>query len=281
MMTVAAGLAGAGPVLAQAPVSAPPAVASASAPPSPAGALPRMQGYLGKARIPNAIAILPPPPVKGSTMDLLDSETYTKTRALAGSDRWALAARDAVQYVQEFECPLGLKMADWPKSVIILLARVARDSSDITNQAKDHFNHPRPFIAPNGAICTEDMRAGLMKSFSYPSGHATYSWTMALILAEMAPDRATEILARSRAFGESRVVCGVHTVSDIEEGRTTGASLVAVLHSDAAFRADLAAASADLKAALATAHAAPDAGQCKVETEAEAHTPWINPTAGK
>ncbi|MFX8852512.1 phosphatase PAP2 family protein, partial [Acinetobacter baumannii] len=89
------------------------------------------------------------------------------------------------------------------------LGRVGRDASSITNLAKDHFERPRPFIAPGGAICTESDRAGLMKSYGYPSGHATFSWAVGLILAELVPDRATDILARARAFGESRVVCGV------------------------------------------------------------------------
>jgi acid phosphatase (class A) len=88
-------------------------------------------------------------------------------------------------------------------------------------------------------------------------------------------------LARARAFGESRVVCGVHTVSDIEEGRTNGSTLVAVLHSDPVFRADMEAAKVALKAAMDAPHPAPDAGQCKIEKDAEEHTPWVNPTGEK
>jgi len=243
--------------------------------------MPKFDGYLSKAEIPNSIEILPPPPAKGSLQEKYDDETFAKTRALAGGARWTLATRDAVQYVQAFECPLGLKVTEWPKPVLTLVGRVARDATAETNLAKDHFQHPRPFIAPNGPICTESDRAGLMKSFSYPSGHATYSWTLALILAEMVPDRATDILARSRAFGESRVVCGVHTVTDITEGRTNASALVAVLHSNAAFRADVEAAGAALRAALAAPHPAPDPGQCRIEADAEEHTPWVNPTGTK
>ena len=249
--------------------------------PPAASAMPTPQPYLGKDRLPNAIAILPPPAVKGSTEDRFENEVYRETRALEGSARYAMATRDAAGYVQEFECPLGMPVTAWPKSVLTLLSRVARDSSTITNAAKDHWGHPRPYLTNNGSMCTESDRAGLNKSPSYPSGHATYSWTMALILAEMVPERATEILARSRAFGESRVVCGVHTVSDITEGRTNGSALVAVLHSDPAFQTDLAAAKAELRAALAASHPAPEPGQCKVEADAELHTPWINPITGK
>ncbi len=261
--------------------AATPALAQTTTPAMAPAPLPKVEPYLGKDRIPNAILILPPPPVKGSIADQLDNDTYAKTRALAGGERWALATRDATQYLQAFECPLGLRVADWPKPVAMLLARMGRDASSITNLAKDHFNHPRPFIAPNGPICTESDRGGLMKSYSYPSGHGTYSWALGLLLAGMAPEHATELLARARAFGESRVVCGVHTVSDIEEARTNGSVLVAALHGDAAFREDLLNAGKALRAALAAPHAAPDAGQCRIEADAEAHTPWINPTATK
>jgi acid phosphatase (class A) len=244
--------------------------------------MPRLPGYLGEQGVPNSIAILPPPPPPGSTAEKLDNEVYADTRALQGTPRWAMATRDATDYVQAFDCPLGLKLetANIPE-VNALFLRVARDASAITNLSKDHFKHPRPFIAPNGPICTENLRAELIKSPSYPSGHTTYSWAMGLILAEMAPDHAADILARARAFGESRVVCGVHTVSDIEAGRANGAALVAVLHSNPQFRSDLEAAKKALALAEASTHAAPDAAQCKIEMDAAAHTPWINPTGEK
>ena len=242
---------------------------------------PKLAGYLGKDGIPNSIEILPPPPPKGSTLDKLDNETFTKTRALLGTPRGDMAARDANHYLGAFNCVLGVDFegVNTPPALTTLFRRVASDASAITNLAKDHFDHPRPFIAPNGPICTEDQRAGLMKSYSYPSGHTTYSWALGLILAEIAPDKATDILARARSFGESRVVCGVHTVSDIEEGRTNGASLVAVLHSNPEFKADLEAAKVALAAYRASSHG-PDAAQCKVEREAMIHTPWINPEGG-
>ena len=70
-------------------------------------------------------------------------------------------------------------------------------------------------------------------------------------------------------------------MSDVEEGRTNGAALVAVLHSNPAFQADLEAAKTALAAARAAPHAAPDAAECKIEAAAEEHTPWINPTGTK
>jgi len=37
------------------------------------------------------------------------------------------------------------------------------------------------------------------------------SWETGSVLTQVAPDRVTAILARARAFGESRIVCGVHS----------------------------------------------------------------------
>jgi len=99
--------------------------------------------------------------------------------------------------------------------------------------------------------CTPDEEKFLVKNGSYPSGHAALGWAWALVLSEIAPEQANAILARGRAFGESRNVCNVHWRSDVEASRFIATGVVAVLHSDPAFRADLEAAKTDLAAAHA------------------------------
>ena len=74
-------------------------------------------------------------------------------------------------------------------------------------------------------------------------------WAWALILSELAPDRANAILARGLAYGESRVICGVHYASDVEAGRLVGAAMVARLKGDRAFQRDLAAARLEIEKA--------------------------------
>ena len=76
----------------------------------------------------------------------------------------------------------------------------------------------------------------MRKDGSYPSGHTAFGWAWALILTEIAPERADVILARGRAFGESRMVCNVHWYSDVVAGRTIGAAAVARLHAEPEFR---------------------------------------------
>jgi acid phosphatase (class A) len=58
---------------------------------------------------------------------------------------------------------------------------------------------------------------------------------MALILAEISPDRQDAILARGLDYGFSRVICGVHWVSDIEVGRYIASAVNARLHGDPEF----------------------------------------------
>ena len=45
-----------------------------------------------------------------------------------------------------------------------------------------------------------------MKDGSSPCGHTAIGWAWALTLSEISPERADSILARGRAFGESRVI---------------------------------------------------------------------------
>ena len=233
-------------------------------------------GYLG-ANVPDSSVFIPPPPPVGSPADTVDVSTFDNTRRLQGSPRWSLATSDAVQspaaMLADFQCAVGapLSAATAPR-LNHLLTRLARDAGSIVNKAKDKYQRPRPFTRRPGPICV-DNRDDIAKSWSYPSGHSTGGWSTALVLAELAPDRAAQILARGRAYGESRVVCGVHYVSDIEAGRSNAAGLVAALHADPAFRADVAAARAELEG-LRKSAPAPAGAQCDLQAQASAQTPW-------
>jgi acid phosphatase (class A) len=95
-------------------------------------------------------------------------------------------------------------------------------------------------------VCTPNSLDFLVSNGSYPSGHVAIGWVWALILGEIAPERADAIFARGRTFGESRIICNVNWSSDVAAGRFIGAAAVARLHADPAFRADLEAARAEV-----------------------------------
>jgi acid phosphatase (class A) len=121
----------------------------------------------------------------------------------------------------------------------MLLRRTLADAGLSTYTAKKEYQRKRAFMVNDQPICTPEDEEKLRKDGSYPSGHTAIGWAWALILTEIAPDRADAILARGRAFGESRIICNVHWHSDVVEGRFMGAAAVARLHADEKFLADL------------------------------------------
>lgn len=101
-------------------------------------------------------------------------------------------------------------------------------------------------------------------SYDYPSGHATKGWTWALILSELLDDRAAPIMARGRAYGESRVVCGVHNMSAVEAGRMVASSTLTVIRTEPAYQDGVVAARRELDA-LRKASTPPAAQSCAAE----------------
>jgi acid phosphatase (class A) len=226
--------------------------------PTPPTVLPEVRpgyvaGYLQPTELPDSKALLPPPPAVGSAALAADEEVQRAARALRDTPRWAQAAKDAeLQFpkaTEHFSCVLGIPIsADATPHLNMLLRRVRMDASRATDKAKDYYKRKRPFMVSGDPICTPRELAAL-KAESYPSGHTSIGWAWALTLAELAPDRADAILARGLAFGQSRIVCGVHWQSDVEAARIVGAATVSRLHADPVFLAQMAAARTEIEAA--------------------------------
>lgn len=90
-----------------------------------------------------------------------------------------------------------------------------------TCAAKGSYNRKRPFVVKGDTSCTPAEDPTLTKDGSYPSGHAALGWAWAPVLSE------------------------------VDAGRVLGSAAVAVLHTDPTFTAQLAAAKAEVAAALA------------------------------
>ncbi len=230
-----------------------------------------LQGYLAPDAVPDSLALLPPPPAEGSTAFALDEEISKDSLALRGSPRWNLAAEDAElmfpMAAGTFSCALTAPITeqDTPH-LYMLLRRTLTDAGLSTHSAKVGYKRTRPFMENKEPICTPEAEPFLKKNSSYPSGHTAAGWAWALILTEVAPDRADAILSRGRAYGQSRVICNVHWQSDVIEGRLVGAAVVARLHADPVFRADLEAAKVEL--AVVRAKGLPPQRDCAAEAAA-------------
>jgi acid phosphatase (class A) len=237
-------------------------------------AAPPPAGYLGEA-LPNTYKILPPAPVPGTTRWEADRSIYLGTRKFQDTPRWKMAQGDvdSAAILKDLSCAIGVELtkANAPKTTALIM-KTGIDVSRATNLPKDIYKRPRPYLTDEGPICVPK-DASLAASPDYPSGHNTWGWTVGLIMAELAPDRATEILSRARAFGEGRLVCGVHTLSAVEAGRMNGSIVVAALHGQEAFRKDLDAARAEVAAAR-KAGPAPDPAACAAEAELVAKNPY-------
>ncbi len=55
---------------------------------------------------------------------------------------------------------------------------------------------------------------------SYPSGHTTYAYTEALLLAMLIPERYPQMVARAAEYGNDRIILGAHYAMDVLAGRT-------------------------------------------------------------
>lgn len=230
-----------------------------------------LAGYLQPENHPNSLALVPPPPAEGSAALALDEEISRKALALTGTPRWELAAKDAELSFpaasDTFSCVLGIPVTeiDTPH-LYMLLRRTLADAGLSTYTAKNEYARKRPFMKNNQPTCTPDEEDHLRKDGSYPSGHTAIGWAWALILTEIAPENADTILARGRAFGESRNICNVHWHSDVVEGRFVGAAAVARLHANPEFQLELEAAKAEFKK-LSTANSLPTI-DCQAEADA-------------
>jgi len=60
----------------------------------------------------------------------------------------------------------------------------------------------------------------LVESPSYPSGHTTYGYTGAILLAVLMPERYPQMIVRGAEYGNDRIIVGAHYAMDVLAGRT-------------------------------------------------------------
>ena len=213
-----------------------------------------LEGYLAKEDQLDSKLFVLPPPTADSAKQAFDTAWMKEMLALRGSPRWDLATRDAELAFPAaedvFACALGIDIDEkTTPALYLLLRRTLTDIGLAPYSAKNVYQRERPFMVSETPVCTPKDKEALRKDGSYPSGHTSIGWGWALILTELAPDRAEEILARGRAFGESRNVCNAHWYTDVVAGRMVGAAAVAKLHANKEFRAAIEAARTDIERA--------------------------------
>jgi acid phosphatase (class A) len=192
--------------------------------------------------------LLPPPPAAGSAAARQDLQAVLAVQRSRTTDEQSAAKADMERSVFRFADTLGpaMQAATLPKTAAFF-ERVADFDKAEVKDAKLYWRRPRPPV-------TSDQVHPLSKEkpddWSYPSGHATFGYTTAILLANMVPEKRAEIFARADQYAQHRVVMGVHFPSDVEAGRLAGTVIGAQLLQQADWQADYQAACAELRAAL-------------------------------
>ncbi|HKV54085.1 MAG TPA: phosphatase PAP2 family protein [Candidatus Binataceae bacterium] len=193
------------------------------------------------------IHVLAPPPAPDSPAGRADLQAVLEAQRARTPASIESARADACLSIFRFADVMGPGFA--PERLpftIVLFQHVFTDEQEAVAAAKDHFKRPRPFVADHELSPIVKQRANP----SYPSGHATFAYVTAILLADMVPEKAPQIFARATEYAHNRVVAGVHYPTDVEAGRVTGAVIDNVLLHDPRFNADLARAKAEVRRAV-------------------------------
>lgn len=207
----------------------------------------KYKAYVTVDELPNSITYLPAPADTADAAFFNDWLVYTRGLAKRPTERGAQAKADAeyssTYIAAYYSKAVGFTISpDSTPDIYRLVARTARVGGNATHKAKEHYMRRRPFMVMHQGTMTPDDEPGLSKNGSYPSGHTSMGWSVALVLAEVCTDAQDEILRLGYEYGQSRTIVGAHWQSDVDAGRVTGAAAVARLHANAEFQADMAAA---------------------------------------
>jgi acid phosphatase (class A) len=198
---------------------------------------------------PDAIALLAPPPLADSTEQIADMDEVRAAWHAATSNEIAIAYSQKKFTIFNFTPAIGsfFQSNNLPKTTAFF-HRVQTDAEAVTDNAKDFYKRPRPYVTDPSLA-----NGKLEKSFSYPSGHSTESMVLALVLADLFPDKHDAIIAEARSIGWHRVQTARHYPTDIYAGRVLAQAIVKQMNKNTDFQKDFEEAKAEIAAAQTVA----------------------------
>ena len=191
---------------------------------------------------------LPTPPPEGSDAQKAELAELHRYQG-ASHDRVVLATWDSDHESGEMFEPTFPPYFDLAKlpATAKMLADVRHEQKLAASKAKDFYKRLRPWAVDPELKSCEPHNDDKPQS-SYPSGHSSMGYAMAVVLADAWPAKSQAIMARAADYAESRLVCGVHFRSDIEAGRILGEEIGHDLLANPAFKAEETAAARELAA---------------------------------
>ena len=203
--------------------------------------------FVDLAKLNLALILLPPPSNTSEKTNAELAEIHNIERARTPAMVAAAEFDDEHEDIFLYSSVLGapFKAQDFPLTMA-LSAHIRNDSGLIDNPLKKHFGRPRPYNLDTSlhAICKTN------KENSYPSGHSLNGYLYAYTLAQMVPEKLTEILTRADEYAHSRVVCEAHYPSDLEASRRVALVVFGYLLANPRFTDELNAARAETRRGL-------------------------------
>ena len=204
--------------------------------------------FLEESEIPDESLILPAPPEKDSPAFINDRFWYDWGKEQRkDSLRASQASFDCfhLEYDQIGECfseAFGMEISTQNTPEITeLLKGVMPNIKQSFKNAKDTYKRTRPFeeFGEKSLIEERGEEEKYRNTYSYPSGHTMRAYITASLLSEINPDATDKLMQRARVFAENRLVCGHHYKSDVDASIILSTALLARLHSDKEFKAQL------------------------------------------
>jgi len=196
--------------------------------------------FLTEGEISTGASFLPLPPKPMDASFYNDWQRYQWGKTMRNTERGKQAVEDAKHSLEYFSKiysePFGVIISqERTPEIYTLLERLLATTYVCKDLAKERVMRMRPFVQFNEPTPIPEDEEKLRTNSSYPSGHTTMGWGIALVLAEINPERQDEILKRGFEYGESRVIVGFHFQSDVNDARIITSALVNRLHANEDF----------------------------------------------
>ena len=209
--------------------------------------------YFTSAELPNIANFLPAPPEFESAQFVYDQTQHLwgKLQRL-NEERAQMAINDAVYGMQTiidiYGSMFGLDITkDGTPEIYKLLQDVSCTCDSVTVRAKKHHMRLRPYVYYKEGTLVPEKEEKHAGEGSWPSGHTALGWTTALLLADLNPAAADNILARAYEHGQSRVIAGYHWQTDVDAARLAASLLYIKLQGNERFQEQMAKARQEFK----------------------------------
>jgi acid phosphatase (class A) len=217
-------------------------------PAKPAGTPAKSAYYIDPTMLDLAVLVPDPPavgsPAQKAELDQLHEIERTRTAAQVAAAKTDEDEEDLFAY--KMVLGAGFNPEALPLTAE-LGVHVKNEQSVAGSALKAVFQRQRPYQTDKTLhpVCALTEAAN-----SYPSGHALTGYLEGLTLAEIVPEKRTELLARADDYAHNRLVCGVHYPSDLEASRRVAYVVFGYMMATPRFQHDLAAAKAETRAKL-------------------------------